>query len=74
MTQIMTAAQMRSEANDLMERALHVLDCAGENMAAIHLDYAIETLGLRAPHVRSATLPSNTSVANLSTVLAIPAP
>jgi hypothetical protein len=56
MTKIATTEQMRADAHELMERALHVLDRAGESMAAIHLDFAIETLGQRSDGVRAAML------------------
>jgi hypothetical protein len=49
-------AQMRIDAHLLMERALHALDCAGESRAAIHLDFAIEELGLRSPETRTAMI------------------
>ena len=48
--------QMQIDAHLLMERALHALDCAGESRAAIHLDFAIEELGLRSPETRAAMI------------------
>jgi hypothetical protein len=54
MTEIATTEKMRADAHELMERALHALDRAGESMAAIHLDFAIETLGQRSAGGRDA--------------------
>jgi hypothetical protein len=56
MTAITTTEQMRADAHELMERALCALDRAGESMAAIHLDFAIETLGQRSAGGRAAML------------------
>ena len=56
MTSITTTEQMRADAHELMERALCALDRAGESMAAIHLDLAIETLGQRSAGGRAAML------------------
>ena len=57
MTRLATNSEdARQLAHEQMESALQALDALGELTAAIHLDHAIASLGLRTEKRRSAML------------------